>query len=326
VITSNTNIGINRYLGVIVHSLRHLELIRTLAQHRHFGRAAAALGVSQPALTRSLKHLEVSLGVSLFDREGVAPTVFGQIVLDRCDVVLGEFAELMRAISLAKGLDVGEIRVAAGPYAADISGQRAIGLLSAAYPRIAVELSIVNWTRAKEEVLEGRADLGVGDISELDGHTDLEVEPLRTARFHFFCAKQHPLAQRPTVSLEDLLDFPWIGPTVPMRMRDFLPRVDKPFGVFSDSGDRFFPRIVVGTFPAAKEIALAGLGLAAAIPSQIRRELDDGSAVLLPIHLPWFHLAYGFITKRGRSHSPATLAFMRIVRRLELEIGDDGPA
>jgi len=44
-----------------MHSVRQFEMIRALARHRHFGRAAAELGVSQPALTRSLQHLEDDL-------------------------------------------------------------------------------------------------------------------------------------------------------------------------------------------------------------------------------------------------------------------------
>jgi DNA-binding transcriptional LysR family regulator len=49
-----------------MHSIRQFELVKALATYRHFGRVTAALGVSQPALTRSLKHLEVRLGVPLF--------------------------------------------------------------------------------------------------------------------------------------------------------------------------------------------------------------------------------------------------------------------
>ena len=51
-----------------MHSKRQLELVRALAEHRNFGHAANALGVSQPSLTRSLKHLEDRLGVLKWPR------------------------------------------------------------------------------------------------------------------------------------------------------------------------------------------------------------------------------------------------------------------
>jgi DNA-binding transcriptional LysR family regulator len=71
-----------------MHSIRQFELVKALATYRHFGRAASALGVSQPALTRSLKHLEESLGVPLFDRQGVTPTVFGELMLSHVEAVI----------------------------------------------------------------------------------------------------------------------------------------------------------------------------------------------------------------------------------------------
>ena len=114
-----------------MHSVRQFELVQALAKYRHFGRAAEALGVSQPALTRSLKHLERDVGVTLFDRQGVAPTVFGELVLSHSGSVIKGFDDLMREITLAKGMEIGRLAVSAGPYSSDVSGQRAMGILSA---------------------------------------------------------------------------------------------------------------------------------------------------------------------------------------------------
>ena len=64
-----------------MYSARQLELVRALAEHGISVARRPALGVSQPALTRSLKHLEDLIGASLFDRAGVTPTIFGEIML-----------------------------------------------------------------------------------------------------------------------------------------------------------------------------------------------------------------------------------------------------
>jgi hypothetical protein len=60
--------------------------------------------------------------------------------------------------------------------------------------------------------------------------------------------------------------------------------------------------------------------LSVAIPCQIARELNEGLLVRLPFEAPWLSLNYGFITKRGRTPSPAAQAFMAIVRSIESEI------
>ena len=300
-----------------MHSIRQIEIVKALAKHRHFGLAAKALGVSQPALTRSLKQLEADLGVSLFDRQGVAPTLFGEIVLRHGDRAVTEFRELMREITLAKGIEIGELRIAAGPYPAHISGERAIGLLTARHPKLTVELRIANWTRVVAELLDGVVDLGFADVSERQQDTDLDVETVRTSQMFFYCRAGHPLAGRKALTIEDLLEFPWIGPSIPGRVRKALPAVDKPFGVFDPIADRFHPRVLVETFSAAKLIVLAGSGIGAAIPFQIESELNDGLLVKLPVEAPWLTLNYGFIMKRGRTLSPAARAFMEIVRTIE---------
>jgi DNA-binding transcriptional LysR family regulator len=250
----------------------------------------------------------------------VAPTVFGELVLNHSEPVIKGFADLMREINLAKGLEIGEFSVSAGPYPADISGQRAIGMLSRQHPRLAVELKLFNWTKIVNQVLNERIDLGFADISEAVENPELETEAIRSSRLNFFCAARHPLAGRNSVTLEELCAFPWVGPTLTARMRQFLPQGDLPCGVFDAEKDRFLPRILVGTFTAAKQIVLAGQGIGAALPFQLTREIDDGDCVLLPLELPWLSLNYGFISKRGRTHSPAAKAFMDNVRQIEKEL------
>ncbi len=303
-----------------MQSARHLELVRALAEHRNFGRAATALRVSQPSLTRSLKHLEDRLGVRLFDRAGVTPTIFGEIILKHSGQVLGGFAELTREIALAKGLEVGELRIAAGPYPADISGERAAGVLLRRHPKVFVEMRSANWERAVGDVLDGAVDVGFAEVTEASQNLELLVQSVRKSQMFFFCAAGHPLAGKARLAFEDLLEYPWVGPSLPGRIRSALPAGDKPFAVFDEVQDRLHPRALVGSFSAAKQIVLAGHALGAAIPSQVARELSDGDLVRLPIETPWLSLNYGFIVKRGRALSPAAIAFMDIVRAIELEI------
>jgi DNA-binding transcriptional LysR family regulator len=303
-----------------LQSFRHLEMVRALAEHRHFGRAAKALGVSQPSLTRSLKHLEEVLGVRLFERhDGVTPTLFGRVVIERGGTLLGGYSELLREITLMRGLDVGELTVATGPFPAEISAQKALGLLAARHPGLLLQLSTTDWTRVVDDILQGRADLGLADISEAVQHPELETEIVRSSRLHFFCRNGHPLAGRSTVSLEDLMAYPWVGPTAPARMRLAMPQTERPFGFFSEINNRFRPRVVVDTVSAAKDVVTGSDGLAVALPSLIERELRDGLCILLPIELPWMRLNYGFVWRRGRTHSPGACVFMQLVWAIEKE-------
>jgi DNA-binding transcriptional LysR family regulator len=180
--------------------IRQLEIVRALAQHRHFGRAAQALGMSQPNLTRGLKQLEALLGVPIFDRQGVTPTSFGEIILRHGDKALASFHELTRELSLAKGLEIGELRIIAGPYPANISGERAVGILLQKHPNIFAEIRSANWERAIGDVLEGTADLGFAEVTGALKNDELQVQPVRKSPVFFFCAAGHPLAGRKGVT------------------------------------------------------------------------------------------------------------------------------
>lgn len=291
--------------------------MKALAPHKSFALAAKALSVSQPSLTRSLKAIEKTLGVKLIDRRGVTPTIFGEIVLRNGERVLDGLSELIREIELARGLGMGELRVAAGPYPADISVSRAVGILTARHPKLNIQLSNANWSAVADGVRENRIDLGVAEISEAARDPDLQTEAIRTSQLNFFCAANHPLGRKKRVALDDLFEFPWTGPSVPGRSFAALPQRDKPAVTFDTSSGQFHPRILVGTFSAAKEIVLAGQALGAVVKGQIDQEIRDGLLVMLPIDTPWLSLNYGFITKRGRTLSPAAEAFMQIVREIE---------
>ena len=303
-----------------MHSARHLELVRALAEHRNFGRAAAALGVSQPSLTRSLKHLEELLGAALFDRAGVTPTIFGEIVLKHGRPVLAGFAELKREIALIKGLDVGELSVAMAFYPADISGQEAAAQLSRRHPNLLLDLRIVDWTRAKDAVLSGKADLAFADIRAAADSADFDTEPVRSGPVTFFCSASHPLAKRPSVELSDLMAYPWAGPSFPAALSRAMPKTKLACGVFDMATERFRPRILVESFASAKRIVATGAALSAGFPFQIAREQAAGELVVLPMDIPVIDLRYGFVTKRGRVLSPAAQAFIEIVRDIEAQI------
>lgn len=107
---------------------------------------------------------------------------------------------------------------------------------------------------------------------------------------------------------------------MPERYRLALPNSDKLFAVFNADRSRLHPRAFVGSFAAARQVVLGGRALSVAIHSQIASELDEGVFVKLPYEAPWLNINYGFITRRGRTHSPPAKAFIAIVRSIESEI------
>src|SRR5215468_3242924 len=93
--------------------LRDLQMLLAIAQNGSMGKAAAALGVSQPAVSKAISDLEYALGVRLLDRNprGVEPTVYARALLDRGVVVFDELKQAVRHIEFLANPAEGELRV-----------------------------------------------------------------------------------------------------------------------------------------------------------------------------------------------------------------------
>lgn len=230
--------------------------------------------------------------------------------------MLGAFAELSRELSLTRGLDLGELSVAMAFYPAEISGHAAAGLLSQRHPNVVVELREMDWSRAKETVLAGGADLAFADIRAASVSYDFDVYPVRSGPLVFFCAATHPLAKALAPTFDDLTRHPWAGPTLPPAMRAAMPSEERLCCVIDKSTGRMRPRILVESFAAAKRVVLVSDALSACLPFQTAAEVAAGRLVPLAVATP-IDINYGFILKRDRMISPVAKAFMRIVRTIE---------
>ncbi|MBS1134811.1 MAG: LysR family transcriptional regulator [Burkholderiaceae bacterium] len=301
--------------------LRLLHQALMLARHRNFARAAEALHITQPALSRSIAGLEAALGEKLFDRtgQGIEPTAFGQMLINRGERLLGDAAELERELKLMRGLAFGELRVAAGAYPIELSVARAAGQLMGRHPQLRMELSQLDLRAMVDAVLARRVDLVVMELSMVDAEPRLALEALPTHPVVFFCRAGHPLMTAGTVSFEQMLAWPFAGTRLPGRVAARFSAIAKVGVLDPDSGD-YIPPVKVDSLRAARDVVLSSNAVAAAPPPLIAADVAAGRLAVLPVRLPWMHLNYGFAFLRERALSPAALAFMAEVRQVEAEL------
>lgn len=308
-----------------MHSTRQLALVAALDRHRHFGRAAEALGLSQPALTKALKALETELGVTLFDRgPPVAPTALGRMVVARAQTLTDGFDDLRREVDLARGLDTGRLNLSVGGHVAEYAAIDAVAALSRAHPYLTCNMWIGDHLSVTADVLEGRADLGVAQISgPARDHPDLTVELLRSAAYVVFCAPGHPLTQRDDKARPDsaLFDYPWIGASPLVPEMDYSGAGRRAYGDIDPASGQIRLRLRVNAFRAMLRIVMNSHAISAAPMALIADDVAAG--LLVPLRPPpgWPPLEYGIILKRGRTPSPAAEAYMAELRRLEAEFG-----
>lgn len=129
-----------------IDQLNDLAVFRLVAVERSFTRAAARLGVTQSALSQTLKRLEAELGIKLLVRttRSVAPTYAGEQLLATLDPAMADIAASLEALKDQRDAPGGTIRVTTGKHAADTVLWPALAELLPRHPDIHVEVSVDN--------------------------------------------------------------------------------------------------------------------------------------------------------------------------------------
>lgn len=305
--------------------LNLLPHVLALAKHQNFARAADTLSISQPALSRIIGRLEKKLGVMLFDRtrDGVIPTEYGRLMIERGSEILEWSSELRREIRLMQGLEIGQLAVAAGPYPHMISAGPALTLFMARCPNVQVRLEQFSPRAAVAKVLEGLVDLGIADVRDWQDDTRLEIERLPPHVGTWICRAGHPLAEKKQLSLEEVLRYPMISCAMPRQFADLFGKHPNAGRLDRDSG-QFCPAITIDSLVLGPGIAAVSDAVMLTPPCLAADGLKSGQLLILDLHLPWQHTNYGFIYKRDRSLSSATKEYMTCVRAVEAEAMDVG--
>ncbi len=147
---------------IALPTLRQFRHLAALAEHRNFGRAAAACAVTQSTLSASLKELEDILGVALVDRtkRSVVFTPFGEETVRRARAILDEAEDLARSAQSAGEPLSGTIRLGVIPTVAPYLLPRVLARLRAKYPALRLYLREDLTDRLVERLQIGRARRG----------------------------------------------------------------------------------------------------------------------------------------------------------------------
>ena len=191
-------------------NLRDIGYFAVLAAHRHVGRAAEELDISQPALSLSLRRLEKAMTAKLVKRtpKGVELTATGAALLSRVSRLRLVHDDVAREVSdLAEGRS-GSLRVGAHPgMVRDPLAGATASLLKEA-PGLLLTVNVMDADRLLPVLQAGEADLILHEIP-LAPPSGIEQVYLFDDEVVIFSASTHPLARRKRVALADLAQERW---------------------------------------------------------------------------------------------------------------------
>lgn len=177
-------------------NLRDLKYLVALADHKHFGRAAASCFVSQPTLSTQIRKLEEELGLPLVERapRKVMLTPAGQEAAARARVIVSEVEQLKEAAQRSRDPEAGTVRLGIFPTLGPYLLPHVIPRIRERFPEL--ELLLVE---EKSDVLldrlrEGKLDAALLALPVIDDQ--LHAEFLFEEPFLLAVSGRHPLARR----------------------------------------------------------------------------------------------------------------------------------
>lgn len=205
-------------------NIRQLDYFLAVARSGSLTAAALELKVAQPTLTKSLHGLEQEMGVRLFERlpRGVQLTEYGESLARHARQVQLQLREAKVELDGLRAGDSGVVSIGAGPAWERRHLPLAVARATATRPRLAVRV-IGGFDEALLRALRrGELDFVVAELPAPGTAGDLEITPLAADALTVCARREHPLARQREVTIEQLLEFPWVLPSGPTRVRQRL--------------------------------------------------------------------------------------------------------
>jgi LysR family transcriptional regulator, hydrogen peroxide-inducible genes activator len=242
-------------------TLTELRYIVAVARERHFGRAAEACFVSQPTLSVAIKKLEEELDVKLFERGAseVSVTPLGEEIVRQAQQVIEQAASIKEIAKRGKDPVAGPLRVGViytiGPYLLPDLVREAI----ATVPQMPLVLQENFTARLLDMLRTGELDCAI--LAEPFPDTGLAIAPLYDEPFMVAVPTSHPLAQRESISADELKRETLLLLGTGQCFRDHVLEVCPEYARFSSNAEGIRKSFEGSSLETIKYMVAAGMGV-----------------------------------------------------------------
>jgi len=293
--------------------IRHLILVKTVADQRSISKAAAVLHITQSAATKTLRELEESLGAELFKRgpRGVSPTAYGLALLRRADAILGEVHSAADEIAALKSGAAGRIVIGILRAAAPSLLPDAFLQARRQYPELAITVVEGTHEALHPSLRAGEIDFLVGYLTDTRARDGLVQEKLYADAAAVVARPGHPLSRSRRLSLTDLTERQWVLPAENSVLRRHVDAAFRASGAEPPRG------LIESHSTTLVQSFLQQSDMLAVLPRQVALQLERfGLAVVLPVAVLGQPLPVGITSCAERPLKPAARTLIDILRRV----------
>ena len=193
---------------------RHLAQLAAVVEAGGVTEGAALIGLSQPAVSRTLSAIEARLGEPLFEpgRRPLVPTLLGRQLAAHGKVIMEASRKASETVQSFRRGSLGTVRVAGVPFFMDCYISRMIGEFQRLEPDIRIDQSYGNLPELQAGIKSNQLDLAICPIGLVDAGSGFDFTEILPGRNILACRTGHPLLKRRKIGAPDLLDYPWIAP------------------------------------------------------------------------------------------------------------------
>lgn len=191
--------------------LLDLRAFLAILDLKSFNKAAKALNLSQPALSRRIQALEASIGAPLIERSArhAAPTLVGRSLQPVIRRMIEEFEGALQSLADFDGRQYRQVTIASVPTASFYFLPQMIERYRFKDPRVRFRILDLSASAVIDSVASGEAEFGI-NLAGTSMH-DLNFTPILEDPFVLTCREDHALARRRVVKWKDLERIPLIG-------------------------------------------------------------------------------------------------------------------
>ena len=293
--------------------LRDVDILLTVIQMGSMGKAAGALNMSQPAVSKAIAGLEHTLGVRLLDRDrqGVEPTEYGRALLD-CGVALfDDLRQGVKNIEFLADPTAGEVRIGCNPFLAASFASAVVDRLSRRHPRMVFHLVTAYGAALYRMLSERNVDLLIARRFRPTADERLEFEFLFDDSYVVAAGARSPWVRRRRIILADLMSEPWV-----LRPPESVAGAIATDAFRASGLDH--PRTTVVTDSPEVRLSLLATGRFLTIlpASALRFPTRRSEIKVLPVELPGARVPNEIVTLKNRTLSPVAQLFIDCAREV----------
>jgi DNA-binding transcriptional LysR family regulator len=288
-------------------SFRQMEIVHAVSRHGSVTAAAAALGISQPAVSMMLRECSATAGFPLFLRKQgrLQATAETRVLLADLERVFEGVERINRLVEDMRDASIGSVHVAATPTLADNFLPPALAVFQRMRPRIQITIHTMDNLSVVDTVMQERVDFGL--VLTPLGEPDARLVELCAGELICVVQPDHPLAVREAVEPADLAPYPLISFSRSLPLGHLVEQTFRAAGV---------PRRIaleVNQSSVACALARAGVGVAVIDPFLL---IDDRDHRVVRLRLrPSTRVSAQALVPRNAALSRPALLLITTIRR-----------